>query len=237
MNHRATIHGVAAAMIGLSLVPSPARAEMVDLCVACSAPEQTYVCRVNAPRADAGDNALQLFCVVKTAKDGGHASCAVRRETGVPCDGPVRLYTYDGPAIPQSLRSNARQAPQRPPGQDDIAIPAAPPQKGGEPETLVDMTSRAVDAGKGGVKSTGKAVGKAAGGTGRVIGKAGKSAGKQVGKGVRGAKSAARYAYDCVKSFFRNCSGSHDEAAETAPVPPPAPPSTPHAPNAPQAPR
>ena len=195
--------------------PSAPKAAPADFCVICSEPRQTYVCRVDTPRASPGDQALQLYCMVRTAKDGGHKSCSIERNASVACNGPVKAYTYDGPAIPEALRSAAQQLRQnRSETPGPSTVPNAPAQKGGEPDTLVKMTTRAVDAGKGSVKSTGGAVKNAAGKTGKTIGKVGKKAGSGVSKTARGAKSAARYAYDCVRSLFRDCSSEKTEAAQ-----------------------
>ncbi|MDH3581649.1 MAG: hypothetical protein OEM91_13615 [Hyphomicrobiales bacterium] len=195
--------------------PSAIKADPADFCVTCSEPRQTYVCRVDTPRASPGDQALQLYCMVRTAKDGGHKSCSIERNANAACNGPVKAYVYDGPAIPEALRSAAQQFRQNRPGSPGpSAVPNTPVQKGGEPDTLVKMTTRAVDASKDGVKSTGGAVKNAAGKTGKTIGKVGKKAGSRVGKTARGAKSAARYAYDCVFSLFRDCSAEKKAAAQ-----------------------
>jgi hypothetical protein len=198
-----------AALVAALATAGAARADQTELCVTCADPQQTYVCRVDTPRGSPGEKALQLFCIIKTAKEGGHSSCAVRRDTGIACEGTLKSFSYNGPAIPEALRSAAQQpAPGERPAQGSEAIPQTPPQKGGEPETLVEMTSRAVGASKDGVRATGRAVRNVAGGTGHAIGNIGKKAGKQVGKAARGAKSAARVAYDCLTSFFKDCSTS-----------------------------
>lgn len=196
---------------GLFLCLRPAFADPTTYCVSCSEPAKTYRCAVATPRENISDRAKRLYCIVKTAKDGNHKTCSIRRGNA-PCDGPLREYSYDGPAIPDSVRSavesirNERIA-DRPPGTE-----AGPQQKGGEPDTLVEMTSRAVGASKRGLRSAGETVVDVAGGTGRTIGAIGKTAGKQVGKTARGAKGAFRYAYDCVLSLFRRC-GQDDPAA------------------------
>jgi len=182
-----------------------AHAGQTDLCVVCSEPQQTYICSVTTLRAMPSDKALQLYCIVKTAKDGGHRSCSISRDTGVACDGKIMSYSYDGPAIPDALRSAAQPQPFGQPPERLATTPEAPPRQPGEPETLVEMTSRAVKAGKAGAKATGGAIVNAASRPAKTIGKIGKTAGKGVGKTARGAGSAARFAYDCVRSLFRNC--------------------------------
>lgn len=193
------------------------RAGQTDYCVVCKDPAQTYTCRVNTPDANPGDKALQLYCIIKTAKDGDHRSCKVERKTGVDCIGPVRTYSYRGPDLPKILRPKPGPDAHSNPVSTETAARTEPPaRKGEEPDTLVEITGRAVGAGKDGVEATGGAIKNAAGATGKTIGKIGKKAGKQVGKTARGASSAARYAYDCVKSLFRECGGSEEPEPERA---------------------
>lgn len=189
------LYGILALSLGLPIMP--AHAGQTDLCVSCTDPRQTYICRVDTPRGSPGDKALQLYCIIKTAKAGGHTSCTVRRDAGAACDGPVMSHVYSGPLIPEALRSAVERGRNSSPGQETGAVSDVPQQKGGEPDTLVEMTGPAVNAGKAAVR-----------GTGRTIGKIGKKTGQQVGKTARGAKSAARFTYDCVVSFFKDCSKS-----------------------------
>ncbi len=206
MNRSAIFLLCSAALLCLLAGTAPGvRAGQSDLCVICTDPQQTYVCSVAVSQAMPSKKALQLYCIVKTAKEGGHRSCSIRGETEAACDGKVISYSYDGPALPGVLRSATRpQTLEQPPVRLETT-PEAPPRQPGEPETLVEMTSRAVDAGKQGAKATGGAIRDAAGKPGKTIGKIGKKAGKGVGKTARGARSAARLAYDCVLSLFRDC--------------------------------
>lgn len=212
--------GVSAAFaFALALTAPGAGAGQSELCVVCSQPAQTYRCRVDTANASPGEEALRLYCIFRTARDGGHGSCAAQRDAGAACDGPVKAYSYAGPEIPEALRSTVRKMRENRGGQDRFrnSPPAdAPPRGEGPPETLIEMGSRAVDAGKQGVKSTGGAVRDAAGTTGRTIGKVGKTAGKQVGRTVRGAGEAARFTYDCVLSLFTDCFAS--SPSEEAPA-------------------
>src|SRR4249919_1459713 len=68
-------------------------------CVTCKGPDQTYLCRV---AGDVRSDAAKLYCVVRTAKEGGHASCAAREAT-VGCHGVEKVYSYDGAANPDGL--------------------------------------------------------------------------------------------------------------------------------------
>jgi hypothetical protein len=73
-------------------------------CVTCKSPDQTYRCRV---AGDVRSDAAKLYCVVRTAKEGGHASCAAREATAG-CNGVEKVYSYDGPAIPDAIAADPR---------------------------------------------------------------------------------------------------------------------------------
>jgi hypothetical protein len=188
----------------------PLHAGPTDLCVSCADPSQTYICRVDTPGGSPGEKALQLFCIMKTARQGGHSACSVRHQGNAGCEGQVVSHIYDGPVLPAALRERANipDQPQSLPGQDLGGLPPAPAQRGGEPDTLVEMGGPAVNAGK----SAARTMRNAAGNTGETIGHLGKKAGRGASEATRDAGSAvgsaARYTYNCIKSLFRNCSGS-----------------------------
>ncbi len=200
-----SVVGLAAAGCFL-LAPGAARGEVTTVCVACAQPDQRYVCQVEAPGAGLGRKAVQLYCIVRTAKDGGHKSCAIVRDPEGPCEGPVRTYRVDRSLIPGPFRPWGAPPPQT----AEQPAPATP--KDGEPKTLIEMTSRA-----------GEKVRDVAGGTGRTLGNISKKAGEQVGKTAKGAGNvakktgsaignAAKFTYRCARSLFRECSS--DEGAD-----------------------
>lgn len=207
-------------MLLLALNSTNASAAQTDFCVTCSSPEQSYLCRVDTPRANPGDEALRLYCIIRTAKDGGHRSCAVSRTPAKACVGQLKTYSYNGPAIPSSMQSAIRRYREKKELRQQAPVQTSPEQKKGPPETLIEMTGRA-----------GGAVKNATGGTGRAIGNAGKKAGKKASDSALGAGSvvsnaakktgsavskatkktgsavsnAARQTYGCIKSLFRDC--------------------------------
>jgi len=75
-------------------------------CVTCKGPDQTYLCRVTGDDVSRND-AAKLYCVVRTAKEGGHASCGAREVTPN-CHGVEKVYSYNGPAIPEDLAEDPR---------------------------------------------------------------------------------------------------------------------------------
>lgn len=221
---RAASGVITAATLYMMTAAAPLKAEPTDLCVTCADPGATYVCRVDTPGGSPGEKALQLYCIVKTAKLGGHSACSVRRGAAADCNGRVVSHVYEGPVLPRVVReiSPLPGTPAALPAQDTAGAPPPPPQRGGEPETLVEMTAPAVRAGRAAARSTSRAVRNAASGTGDAIGSIGKRAGrgvsytaKSAGEATRDAGSAignaARYTYGCVTSLFRNCGGSSTE--------------------------
>src|SRR5680860_566914 len=96
-----------AAAFGLSM----SAAEAADYCVTCKNPDETYRCRVTGTGAKAND-ALKLYCVIRTAKEGNHASCSAQKATAA-CVGLVKVYTYDGPSLPEGLTSDPRARRRR----------------------------------------------------------------------------------------------------------------------------
>ena len=209
-----------------------AQAGEATYCVTCLAPARTYSCTVKTPKNDPGEKALRLYCMARSAAEGGHDSCAAARDDAAKCQGTHKVYTYKGPDIPPALRSAIEKRIEK----QQARSGAAPDQAANEPpqkqDTLVDLTSRTLKSTRegaigGAIKNTGKAVGGVAKGTGRVVGKAAKGTGRAVsgaarstGQVVGGAiKStgqavggAAKYTYNCVFSLFRNCSG--DDGAQ-----------------------
>jgi hypothetical protein len=109
MSGRAYAIVLASAGLAASLFASAApgaRAGETAFCVTCKGPDETYVCKVNGDLGGQTD-ALKLYCVVRTAKEGGHASCAARDDvTG--CHGATKTYSYDVPDIPANLAEDPR---------------------------------------------------------------------------------------------------------------------------------
>jgi hypothetical protein len=95
---------VAAGLLGVAL--PAAQADEVAFCVSCQGPDQTYVCRVTGDDLRKSD-ALKLYCVVRTAKEGGHASCGARNDISS-CNGVEKVYAYNGPALPDAIADDPR---------------------------------------------------------------------------------------------------------------------------------
>src|SRR5262245_52652235 len=78
-----TYFAAAAAWLLAGAAATPLLAD-ATYCVTCKNPDQTYRCRVSAGGAKPND-ALKLYCVIRTAKEGNHASCSA--VSGANCNG------------------------------------------------------------------------------------------------------------------------------------------------------
>ena len=134
----------AAIAAGLTVWATPAsHADEAAYCVHCTGPNQTYVCRVEAGGGKASD-ALKLYCVVRTAKEGHHASCAAERNSPA-CHGVEKVYSYDGP-MPEDLASDPRVKKLTDKIKEKQKAFDKPKGDGNTPKTLVELGGRAVNA-------------------------------------------------------------------------------------------
>lgn len=172
-----------------------ANAASIDYCVTCKGPDETYRCRVQGSGATQSD-ALKLYCVVRTAKEGGHASCSAKR-AGAGCVGLVKVYQYDGPALPATADPRLRQLNERV-ERDGRAFDE---KSGGQPKSLFELGDRAYDASKRGLRNAGSAVGLGASEPKAAAPPPPPAA--QTNK--RESKNFAHRSYDCVMSLFRDC--------------------------------
>ena len=90
----------------LTFMADPAAAGEAAYCITCTGPDRTYLCRVTGEGSSQND-IFKLYCIVRTANQGRHASCAAtgRAEN---CHGEVKTYNYRGPSLPDSLAENPR---------------------------------------------------------------------------------------------------------------------------------
>jgi len=132
-----------------------ARAASIDYCVTCKSPDEVYRCRVTGVGSKPSD-ALKLYCVIRLAKEGKHASCAAEAATAS-CVGLVKVYNYDGPTLPENITSDSRvrgleQKVER--NQRDFAKP-----EGNAPKSLFELGGRAVSASKRRLRNASEAIG------------------------------------------------------------------------------
>jgi hypothetical protein len=198
-----------------------ARAEEASFCVTCKNPDQTYVCRVDAGGFKAGD-ALKLYCVIRTAKEGRHSSCAAERDT-TGCHGVEKVYSYDGVIPPDIAADPPIKRFTNKIERDQRTFDDKP--KGDAPKTLVELTGRAVSASRKGLRNARNALGgssadqplppeplpsdqPAAPLAAEQVpaGSADASEPSRVRRAGNAVGSFARKSYHCVLSLFRNCS-------------------------------
>jgi hypothetical protein len=124
-----------------------ANAAETSYCIVCKNPDQTYLCQVNAGGSRPSD-ALKLYCIIRTAKDGGHSSCSAARASGG-CNGIAKVYSYDG-AIPEDLASDPRVKKFTDKLERERKTFEQP--KGNQPKTLVELGRRSVSASRQGLR-------------------------------------------------------------------------------------
>lgn len=195
-------HRLAAALAwgGMAFAAATAHADSSAFCIICEQPDRTYICRVEAP-AGMSTGALQFYCVVRTAREGGHKSCAVNRQVEAPCVGFEKAYVYDGPALP-APQPQAAEAPA------PIAPPPAAQDAPKGPATVVELTSKAA-------RATGTAVRNTAGTAARSVKTVTSTTGEAARNTARTLGGAARNAFNCLRSLFSDCgSNAPDTGAE-----------------------
>ena len=95
-----------AGLVYIAIASGAAVAKTQRYCVVCKDPNQTYVCQVDTPHANPSDKGLQLYCIIRISKDGSHNSCAVQSNSADACDGPIKAYAFQAPAISPQLRDS-----------------------------------------------------------------------------------------------------------------------------------
>ena len=70
-----------------------AQADAQEYCVACSDPPGLYRCIIEGAQPRGGQS-LQMLCVTAMAKNGGHATCSVKRANVFECDAAVKRIPW-----------------------------------------------------------------------------------------------------------------------------------------------
>jgi hypothetical protein len=170
---------------GLALAAAaalPGRAALAqEYCVVCSEPYGLYRCVIEGAQPRGGQS-LQMLCVTTMAKQGGHATCSVKRGTVFECDAAVKRVPWApvGAGQPQE-GSAAREAsppaaPPPPPPPRSAPADAAPPAPAAPPQTVVDLAKQANE-----------------------------QAAEQVKKAGDSVKEATKKTWDCMLSLFTRC--------------------------------
>src|SRR5262245_26306175 len=80
--------GAASASLGVAV--NPATAGEAAYCLTCTNPDQSYICRVTGQGVSQND-VFRLYCIVRTARRGGHESCAATAGSEN-CNGVARSF-------------------------------------------------------------------------------------------------------------------------------------------------
>jgi hypothetical protein len=219
--HACTFLRVTALAAILTCFAASAEAGDSSYCVTCTGPDQIYRCRVTGEGSRPSD-ALKLYCVIRTAKEGHHASCSAENATPA-CGGVEKVYSYDGPSIPDDIAQDPRVKKLM--SRVEHENHAFDKPKGEAPQTMVELTGRAFSASRQGWRNARSALGGSSGETaplpvspqaGTSEASAAASAETASPSRMKRASSAmgslARKSYRCLRSFFRHCS---DEASGT----------------------
>lgn len=161
-----------------------------ELCIRCTAPEQTYLCSVRGENVPADERRLGFYCAARIAEDDDHATCAVVRKEKQ-CQGVRRSYVFDGTApVPGALADDTR-VPKR-----EQAAGAAETE--GPPSTVVELTRETA-------RQTEESLEKAADQTVETTRGIGERV-QDAATGVAGAvEQATRTTIRCLGSLFNDC--------------------------------
>lgn len=195
--------GIAAGV--LTWFPTLASSASTDYCVTCQNPSKTYRCRVTGDGAKPSD-ALKLYCVIRTAKEGNHSSCKAQKATSA-CVGLVKVYTYDGPALPENLTSDPRMRQLQKQVERNQRTFQEP--LGKEPSSLFELGGRAVDASKKSLRNAGAVIG-----IGSSEPTPQPAPPPQTAQSANESEGFARRSYRCMRSLFRNCGSLDNDALQ-----------------------
>jgi hypothetical protein len=98
--------GAASASFAAAVAVNPATAGEAAYCLTCTNPDQSYICRVTGQGVSQND-IFRLYCIVRTVRRGGHASCAATAGSEN-CNGVARSFKYHGPSLSASLADNPK---------------------------------------------------------------------------------------------------------------------------------
>jgi hypothetical protein len=173
------------------LLAGPAAAQ--EYCVACSEPGALYRCVIEGAQPG-GSQSLQMLCVTTMARQGGHATCGVKRGTVFDCNGILKRIPWVASEVPRgpgagevlpwtSQPTPAAEPAAAPTPAGPAPPPAAPPDPDQPPQTVLEMAKRANED------------------TARQM----KKAGETFQKAGETMKEATKKTWDCLVSLFKRC--------------------------------
>jgi len=175
--------------LGLFFCLSAGRADAQEYCVACTEPNAVYRCVIEGAQPG-GSQPLQMLCITTMAKQGGHATCGIKRGTVFDCDGPVKRIPWATLNQPPQPAAPERQSAVEPPQPSAPAAEAKPdPQE--PPTTVLEMAKRANEK------------------TAEQMKQANENMKEQVKATGDAFAKATKKTWDCVSSFFTRCGASN----------------------------
>jgi hypothetical protein len=173
------------AILGLLCCLAAARAEAQEYCVSCTGPNAVYRCVIDGAQPG-GNQPLQVLCITTMAKQGGHATCGIKRGTVFDCDGPVKRIpwaTLNAPAQP-AVPGKQSAAPPAPPA---TSAAESKPDPEEPPQTVLEMAKRANEKTAEQMKQANENMKQQAKATGEAFAK------------------ATKKTWDCLSSLFTRC--------------------------------
>jgi hypothetical protein len=163
----------------ISQVPLPGGEALAqEYCVACSEPNGLYRCIIEGAKPRGGQS-LQMLCVTAMAKEGGHATCSVKRGTVFDCDGTIKRVPWaaidTGPQQETAKPEATQPAPASPTKVEPAAGPGPAPEAP-PPQTMVDLAKQANEKATAQMKKAGESI-----------------------------QETSKKTWNCVFSFFTRC--------------------------------
>jgi hypothetical protein len=160
--------------LGMLVALGAGPAEAQEYCVACSEPSGLYRCVIEGAQPRGGQS-LQMLCVTAMAKEGGHATCSVKRGTVFDCDAAVKRIPWavlDSGPPPDTPQPPVAQPSATPPAPKPVPAAGPNPATEAPPQTMVDLA---------------------------------KQANEKTAEQMKKAGESVKKSWDCVFSFFTRC--------------------------------
>ncbi len=117
------------AILAASCLGTLSRAAEPEFCVSCSGPPAQYRCTFSGDAGITPKGGLQLFCITTLAREGGHESCAVDRQTAGACAGTPKVLALPAGTEPGGVAEET-PPPAQPAPAAGAPAPPAPPSSG-----------------------------------------------------------------------------------------------------------
>lgn len=168
-----------AAFIAGAICALAGQARAQEYCVSCTGPDAIYRCTIDGAQPRGGQS-LQMLCVTAMAKEGGHATCAVKGGTVFDCNGPLKRV----PWVSLNAPATETARPPSPPPQQPAAG-TQPQDPNAPPKTVEEMARRANE------KTADQM----------------RKAGESMKQGAKSVGEATKKTWDCMISLFTKCGG------------------------------